>query len=304
MGDFHAEVVELQRAQALLKLAERKLSDWSPIITRAYHRLDSQQNGTITNVRGAIVGWGRIYDAQWERIKKMISFIDTAMAEMEQAEEQAYKELADAEIREDKKESGNTKPAAGQPDSGSTGNTGATTKKRDIGFSLYQKGVGYYDEIVADKSRVWNLNFGFKSNGKWVQNCTWHTAKKLSMLGVQTIKGLGNGCTWVAGIPERPVTANEYGIKKYGGNDWYERLMEEYDGGPVYNIVLSFDSNTGTSSEIRACGHVMMIDAIVDGKVYYSDTWPEKAACLTIQEFKNQYRRYNGNCLGAAHFYK
>ena len=96
MGDFHAEVVELQRAQALLKLAERKLSDWSPIITRAYHRLDSQQNGTITNVRGAIVGWGRIYDAQWERIKKMISFIDTAMAEMEQAEEQAYKELADA----------------------------------------------------------------------------------------------------------------------------------------------------------------------------------------------------------------
>ncbi len=169
MGDFHAEVVELQRAQALLKLAERKLSDWSPIITRAYHRLDNQQNATVTNVRGAIVGWGRIYDAQWERIQKMISYIDTAMAEMEQAEEQAYKELADAEIREDKKESGNTisqKPgqSAGTNNSGgATQNEGSAIKNSTVQHKYYynlgewQAGKGVNNAEAACLTCTWTM---------------------------------------------------------------------------------------------------------------------------------------------------
>lgn len=164
---------------------------------------------------------------------------------------------------------------------------------QDNGKTLYKNG-DYYQQIVADKSKVWGYNYDW--------GCTWHTAKKLSLLGIASIPGLGNGRTWVERCPEREAEDGKYGIKKYNGETWYEELMKEYNNGPVYNVMLSFETNP--TKGLEYCGHVMLIDAIIDGVVYYTDTYPVGAQRKTIKEFISFYQKYNGNTVGAVHFYK
>lgn len=291
MGDFHAEVVELQRAQALLKLAERKLSDWSPIITRAYHRLDSQQNGTITNVRGAIVGWGRIYDAQWERIKKMISFIDTAMAEMEQAEEQAYKELADAEIREDKKESGNTKPAAGKP--GASANPNQQQGASDVVREMQER----YQRLIAISTRKTYDGF-----------CGAFVFQQLKDQGILNGGVPVYGKDYYSHFASQSKTSTGYSIESYGEKNGLTNLLNANQGKILRNIVVSFDPYGRIYPS--GAGHVMLITQIKDGKVYYMDNgsiYPDGTrhkegvpACQSLEEFLRRYPNMNG----VVHFYK
>lgn len=287
MGDFHAEVVELQRAQALLKLAERKLSDWSPIITRAYHRLDNQQNATVTNVRGAIVGWGRIYDAQWERIQKMISYIDTAMAEMEQAEEQAYKELADAEIREDKK----AKPATGQPGASTTPNQPQGTS--DVVKEMQER----YQRLIAISIRK-----------TYDEACGAFVFQQLKDQGILDGGVPENGKDYYSHFAPQSKTSTGYSIESYGGKNGLTNLLNANQGKTLRNIVVSFDPYGRIYPS--AAGHVMLITQIKDGKVYYMDngsTYPDGTkhkegapVCQSVEEFLRRYPNMNG----VVHFYK
>jgi len=127
-------------------------------------------------------------------------------------------------------------------------------------------------------------------------NCTWYTFVRIRYnLGRKVLfssAGGLNGRYWYG-----KIVANTQQVK-YSGSTGLENLISTNKNRPVYNIVVSFERNgSGTA------GHVMLIDAIINGKVYYSDN-SRPGAILTknsISEFKSAYSSYNGNIVGVVH---
>lgn len=127
-------------------------------------------------------------------------------------------------------------------------------------------------------------------------NCTWYTFVHLkSSTGREflfDIPGGADGKNWYA-----KAIASSHQIK-YSGNNGLEDLIHNNSNRPIYNIVVSFERNgSGTN------GHVMMIDAIINGKLYYSDNTAPGVlrTSNSVSEFKNKYSGGNGKILGVVH---
>ncbi len=127
-------------------------------------------------------------------------------------------------------------------------------------------------------------------------NCTWYTFVHLkSMAGRDFLFNTAGGTNGKYWYPK--AVATSYQIK-YPGNTSLEALISANKNRPVYNIVVSFEKNgTGTA------GHVMLIDAIINGKVYYSDNSAPGLLKTqsSIAAFKSAYYSYNGNIVGVVH---
>lgn len=128
-------------------------------------------------------------------------------------------------------------------------------------------------------------------------NCTWYTLSRIKYnLGRSIIfathTGL-NGNQWFGQIVSDPTSQ-----AKYSGENALDDLVRANGNRPVYNIVVSFPRNgSGTA------GHVMLIDAIINGKLYYSDNSQPGVFTVsnTIADFKARYKGSNGSMLGAVH---
>jgi hypothetical protein len=126
-------------------------------------------------------------------------------------------------------------------------------------------------------------------------NCTWYTYAKSMYYGkpvlFSTPGGL-DGKNWYS-----KAVSNSRQVKYYGNNG-LEALITANMNRPVYNIVVSFQRNgTGTN------GHVMMIDAIINGVIYYSESsspgiW---RSAISVAAFKSKYLSYNGSIVGVVH---
>lgn len=124
-------------------------------------------------------------------------------------------------------------------------------------------------------------------------NCTWYTFVRIKFnLGrsvlFSSIGGL-DGKNWYG-----KIVGNTNQIK-YAN---LESLVKANNNRPVYNIVVSFERNPGGTN-----GHVLLIDAIINGKIYYSDNF-KPGVLLTsnsIAEFKSKYSTSNGNIVGVVH---
>ncbi|WP_020225048.1 hypothetical protein [Holdemania massiliensis] len=117
----------------------------------------------------------------------------------------------------------------------------------------------------------------------------------------------GNGCDYVNNLVDNssqtgvPITQT-----KYTGSDCLQQIVNSHPGEPVTDIIVSFQfSGSGGSA-----GHVIYIDAIVDGQVYLTDNWKSsEILCYSMDEFIKFYNAQgNGNhCglpIGAVHFTK
>ena len=90
-----------------------------------------------------------------------------------------------------------------------------------------------------------------------------------------------------------------------------ETLVSKNGNKPIYNIIVSFDEAI-VKDEYYKCGHVLIIDCIKDGKVYFSEMFgtkngkikKEKVTVLTIKEFKDTYKGIYKGIKGAARIYK
>lgn len=97
---------------------------------------------------------------------------------------------------------------------------------------------------------------------------------------------------------------NTFSVTKYSGADCLTQLITA-EGQPITDIVVSFDTNPSPIPSLKAAGHVLYIDQIVDGKVYYSDNnRPYEAQVKTIDEFLTSYKPWNGAPSGCAHLKK
>lgn len=286
MSKYVTDTEELRKAIALLGYVDGKLENLSKRITATYYQLESQKSSEADKARSEIKAQGSLYDLQWENILSIKAFLEVVLNETLLAEEKAKADMEkEYNIHEENRVPSRDESAEKEQ----IGNVNTQQNEN----SLYQRGK-YYNDIVADKSDIWRLDYSW--------GCTWHTAKKLSMLGVEYMGPFGNGVSWVTNMPEGENVNGDWDIDKYWGNGWYESLLAANGNKPIYNVVLSFETNT--TAGLEYCGHVMMIDAIIDGKVYFTDTaWAEEKV-LSINEFKSLYATYNGNCIGAAHFHK
>lgn len=87
---------------------------------------------------------------------------------------------------------------------------------------------------------------------------------------------------------------------KYEGNDCLQKIIDVNNGEPVMNVIVSFPKSGSGSSTY---GHVVFIDAIVDGKVYWTDNHDAtKVNVRSIDGFLSWYEyEYNkcGSPIGA-----
>lgn len=108
----------------------------------------------------------------------------------------------------------------------------------------------------------------------------------------------GNGKEVVGNIP---TETDSFRATKYQGDDCLRQMLAA-EGEPITDVVVSFPQSPKYGTQY---GHVVYIDQIVDGKVYFSDnTAPGQAKIKTVDEFLSSYYRYNGAPSGCAHLKK
>lgn len=94
---------------------------------------------------------------------------------------------------------------------------------------------------------------------------------------------------------------SNYVATKYAGGNCLQDLINA-EGNPITDIVISFPNEYGGGNK---WGHVLYIDQIVDGKVYFSDnTSPAAGKVLSIDEFLTKYKKWNGTPIGCVHLKK
>lgn len=150
-------------------------------------------------------------------------------------------------------------------------------------------------ETTYQTGLSWAGRTSFKG---WCGSATWYQL---------CVEGLYNGVCfngkdWYDGLKEGEVTAFGYTQVKYPGDNCIRNLVAAYGGAPVYNIVVSY---TGGSTQY---GHVMFIKAIVNGYVYFTDsfkygnTLEGKVRVWSVDTFVKAYKDMGYSPTGAIHF--
>ncbi len=136
--------------------------------------------------------------------------------------------------------------------------------------------------------------------------CASYVQFQLSILGITSKRETGyNGNGAYAKYANQTKTSGGYNIKAYPGKNVLQKIVDS-NGGNVYNIMVCFDKSPTAAG--KKYGHVLFIHAILDGKVYYSESFAssriKEGACRikTIKQFNTAYNAYTWD--GAIHFYK
>ena len=134
--------------------------------------------------------------------------------------------------------------------------------------------------------------------------CVNYELRAMGIFGAGSFNGNGN--QWFDGLVDGDETAGGYTQTKYAGSTCLTDIVNAYNGNPVYNIVVSFPY--GAKASTRPYGHVNFIHAIIDGKVYYTESYstsgcPEGSLIVkSVDDFVSTYTSLNGAPLGAIHF--
>jgi hypothetical protein len=174
-----------------------------------------------------------------------------------------------------------TNPAPEQPGSG---NTGGTEQKPDV---HNKSGISPESTVIWTKN---GSNWSVYTNNKGGEkSCTYYTLEKLREKGLDFLfddsggvgPGFANGGNWYD---------HSAGGPKFGGSNAIYDIINQY-GEPVENIVISFQG--GGSGDT---GHVLLIDKIENGVVYFSDNLMNKyhlqPQAVPLAEFHSRYGNF------------
>ena len=126
---------------------------------------------------------------------------------------------------------------------------------------------------------------------------------QLYLMGINTAVVSGNGNQQYDNYVGRSVTTGGYRIRSYSADDYTlkEALTTLCDNGnkDVYNILVGFQSTSSTLG--KRYGHACVIQAILDGRLYFMESYDMKIAgtrhpegapiSCTIDEFVNYYAK-------------
>lgn len=143
--------------------------------------------------------------------------------------------------------------------------------------------------------------------------CTEYVKFQLNALGITSKdeKDIGGNGTKMYYLVEEGLTSTGYTKTKYEGSNCVYNIVSAYNGANVYNILISWYHGFRNTYESPGPGHVVFIHAIIDGIMYYSESYPTGDGILegqprinSIQNFYNEYNGYYGNAVGAVVFSK
>lgn len=151
-------------------------------------------------------------------------------------------------------------------------------------------------EIINQIDDIYEL----KKGKSFKDLCGVYVTFQLKALGIfSDMKSYcGNGNAWYNGVNQQHVSGN-YILKKYPGTYCLENIIRG-KGNSVYNVVVSFSKGR--------FGHVMFIHAILNGRIYFTDSYrfnnieARKLHVLSIPAFKKHYANKGYKLIGALHF--
>lgn len=165
------------------------------------------------------------------------------------------------------------------------------------------------DQINATFAKAKEIS-GRTSFRDW---CTEYVKYQLIALGITSKedKDIGGNGTQMYYLVNAGETTTGYKKGKYEGSNCIYDIVSAYKGENVYNILVSwFHGFRNTDSE-PGPGHVVFIHAIIDGYIYYSESYPTGDGILegqprvhSIEKFYQIYNGYYGHAVGAVVFYK
>lgn len=179
-------------------------------------------------------------------------------------------------------------------------------------YSIYNEKGGLAEQNAKSDEKIieW-IKYRDANHGQYKDaGCVLFTNMKLRKLGIEP-KGSGNGNARYQLIKNGNWSGNGYTVDCVDGRNALQTIVEKNGGEPVYNIVVSFehayDGDCDGKAQYYNCGHVLMIDKIENGQVYFSDNWwgasqYKSKIPMSLSDFLNFYNKYYGGIVGAAHF--
>ena len=171
-----------------------------------------------------------------------------------------------------------------------------------VSASAYDKDL--LNSITANYQTALSLS----GRGSFYGRCNLATAYQLKAMGIykNELDFSGSGRMWYEHFKDVNKTSGGYNVITISGKNCLYDLIEKY-GNEIYNVVYSLGTG-GTSGPT----HSMYIRAIIDGYVYFADSfgnsynrqyYPEgTGTVLPLDEFISAYRRMNGNPYGCVYF--
>lgn len=150
----------------------------------------------------------------------------------------------------------------------------------------------YYDNLVANGiKRDFTQYTRFTPKVGTYYNCTYLTSGRIKeKLGYdyQFTQNYGlNGNKWYTYSPDDAERQEKFAT--------LQDAISHY-GPAVENLVLSFQKSYGSDTRY---GHVLLVEAVVDGYVYYSDVVrPTQIEKKTIDAFFKEYNKLYGSLVG------
>lgn len=164
----------------------------------------------------------------------------------------------------------------------------------NVKVSVHVKDQTELDKIYNESFEAANR---MPKNTNGTISCVALTSSKAQASGF-TPDWSGNGKDVFANI--REGDHGNYVAEKYPGGNCLNDLINK-KGNPVTDIIISFPQEYGGGNK---WGHVIYIDQIVDGKVYFTDNRSAKTGTVcSLEEFFVKYKS-NGTPNGCVHLEK
>lgn len=143
--------------------------------------------------------------------------------------------------------------------------------------------------------------------------CGTHVYCSLAAVGIiaENETSVWNGNQWYPNMPAQNTKAG-YKVIKKGGTNALTDLIKEY-GATLYNVVVGYTNS-------NPAGHALFIDAIIDGKVYFSDSITPtsnndglhgyepfvdgKPLVSSVEDFISNYKNWGYTMQGVIYFTK
>lgn len=168
----------------------------------------------------------------------------------------------------------------------------------------------YDEELASSITANYKTALNLAGRRTFYGKCNLATAYQIQAWGIfkDNLDYAGMGSSWYEHYRTETKTSGGYDVVTISGANCLYDLIDRY-GNEIYNIAYCLGTG-GTSGDT----HVLFIRAIIDGNVYFADSFgtsygqtyiPEgRCTVLTLSEFVAAYKRMNGDAFGCVYFTK
>lgn len=166
----------------------------------------------------------------------------------------------------------------------------------------------YDEELLSSITANYDSALSIAGRGSFYGSCNLATAYQLRAMGIYKDKldYSGSGNLWYNHFKNESKTSGGYNVVTISGANCLYDLVSHY-GNEIYNVVYCLGTG-GTSGPT----HVLYIRAIIDGYVYFADSFgitygtdyysEGTGTVLSLEKFMSSYKKMNGDAYGCVYF--